>query len=118
MAFQAKSLVAKNAGCRRTFANSDPERAGTDSFVGPAKPKGNIMINITKNSISITSSHKRPVVLFGAWSHEVRILKTEEELVEWERRMEAIVGTKVSAQAMMAGGGCCCGTSGGMCDSD
>ena len=76
------------------------------------------MIEIHANSITLKGAEKRPIVLFGAWPHEVKIFTKPEELAEWERRARAILGPQVTAQALLAGGGCCCGTDGGMCDSD
>jgi len=76
------------------------------------------MIRVADDSITISSSSKRPIVMLGAWEKEVVILKTPEELAEWERRIEAILGEKVSAGEIMAKGGCCCGGGGGMCDAD
>ena len=76
------------------------------------------MIEISANSVTVGGAGQRPIVLLGAWHHEVKILKTPEELAEWERRVEGILGQKVSAQAMLQGGGCCCGSGGGMCDTD
>lgn len=68
--------------------------------------------------ISIKFAGKRPIVSFGAWPHEVKILTAPEELEEWERRVSAILGVEISAKAIIQGGGCCCGGGGGMCDQD
>ena len=68
-------------------------------------------------AIQISYKGVRPVVMIGAWPHDVKILQTPEELAEWERRMEAFTGVKYDAHAIVRGGGCCCG-GGGMCDND
>jgi len=74
------------------------------------------MPNIEK--LEIEYSGKKPIVMLGSWSHEVKILETPEELTEWERRMEAITGIKHDSKSIIALGGCCCGGGGGMCDND
>lgn len=76
------------------------------------------MIQVTKDSVTISGKGRRPIVMFGAWEHELKILKTPEELAEWERRAEAVLGYKVDSKVVIQGGGCCCGGGGGMCDSD
>jgi hypothetical protein len=78
----------------------------------------NQVITITDNSITVSTKSKRPIVMFGAWDKEIKILNTPDELAEWERRVEAILGTKVSSRDILAKGGCCCGGGGGMCDND
>lgn len=76
------------------------------------------MIEVSKDSVTISGKGSRPIVMFGIWPHEIKILNTPEELAAWERRAEAILGYKVDAKAVIQGGGCCCGGGGGMCDSD
>ena len=70
------------------------------------------------HSVTISAKGKRPIVLFGAWESEIKILNSPEELAEWERRAEAILGVKISSSEIIAKGGCCCGGGGGMCDED
>ncbi len=69
-------------------------------------------------SITVTAKGKRPIVMVGAWEHEIKVLKSDQELAEWERRIEALLGEKVDAKEVMRRGGCCCGGGGGMCDYD
>jgi hypothetical protein len=60
---------------------------------------------------------ERPVVMFGNWRQDVRILTDPADLAEWERRMEAHTGAKWTAKAVIDGGGSCCGgDSDGQCD--
>ncbi|MES2127101.1 MAG: hypothetical protein V4463_07505 [Pseudomonadota bacterium] len=67
--------------------------------------------------VTVEYKGKRPVVMVGAWQHDVKILKTPDELAEWERRMEAFTGVKQDARKFMEGGGSCCGGDGdGMSD--
>ncbi|KVE29944.1 hypothetical protein WI93_09035 [Burkholderia vietnamiensis] len=69
--------------------------------------------------VEISYTGVKPIVMIGAWPHDVKLLETPEELAEWERRMEAFTGVKHDAKAIIAGGGCCCGGDGdGMCDQD
>ena len=44
--------------------------------------------------------------------------KTPEEIAEWEKIMLEEVGLKIDGNALIASGGSCCGTGGGMCDAD
>lgn len=44
--------------------------------------------------------------------------KTPDEIAEWEKLMLDQVGLKVDGNAIIAGGGSCCGTGGGSCDAD
>ncbi|WP_143518126.1 hypothetical protein [Pseudomonas sp. PIC25] len=44
--------------------------------------------------------------------------KTPEEIAQWERRMYEEVGLRIDGNALIASGGSCCGTGGGMCDAD
>ena len=76
------------------------------------------MIEVQGNSVTVRGGERRPIVLIGAWPHEVKILREPQELAEWERRVQGILGPEVTARAVMAGGGCCCGSEGGMCDTD
>lgn len=70
------------------------------------------------NKIEISYTGVKPIVMLGAWSHDIKILSSKEDLNEWERRMEALTGIKYDAQEILASGGCCCGGGGGMCDND
>ncbi|ETX09205.1 MAG: hypothetical protein ETSY2_00870 [Candidatus Entotheonella gemina] len=47
-----------------------------------------------------------------------RYFKTPEEIEEWERLMREEVGLAISGNELIASGGSCCGTRGGMCDAD
>ena len=76
------------------------------------------MIEVQANAVSVKGTQKRPIVLFGAWHKDVNVLKTPEDLAEWERRVQGILGPETSAKAVLAGGGTCCGSEGGMCDAD
>lgn len=48
----------------------------------------------------------------------VKYFKTPEEITEWERLMREEVGLAISGNDLIAAGGSCCGTGGGMCDAD
>ena len=47
-----------------------------------------------------------------------RYFKTTEEIKEWDRLMREEVGLAISGHDVIAAGGSCCGTDGGMCDAD
>ena len=44
--------------------------------------------------------------------------KTPEEIKEWEKLMREEVGLEINGNDLIAAGGSCCGTGGGMCDAD
>ncbi|MDL0438227.1 hypothetical protein [Stutzerimonas frequens] len=44
--------------------------------------------------------------------------KTPEEIARWEKKMLDEVGLKIDGNALIKGGGSCCGTGGGACDAD
>ncbi len=68
-------------------------------------------------SVTVEYSGTKPVVMVGAWPHDVKMLTEPEELAEWERRMLAFTGVKYDAKRFIQGGGSCCGGDGdGMCD--
>jgi hypothetical protein len=44
--------------------------------------------------------------------------RTPEEIKEWEARVLNEAGLVIDGNALIAAGGSCCGTDGGMCDSE
>lgn len=48
----------------------------------------------------------------------VKYYKTPEEIKQWEEMMLNEVGLKIDGNDLIAAGGSCCGTGGGMCDAD
>jgi hypothetical protein len=44
--------------------------------------------------------------------------KTPEEIKEWEERVRNEVGLVIDGNELLRAGGSCCGTDGGMCDSE
>lgn len=44
--------------------------------------------------------------------------KTPDEITEWEQIMLREVGLKIDGNALIAAGGSCCGTKGGMSDAE
>ena len=70
-----------------------------------------------EGSVAVKYLGAKPIVMVGAWPHDVKMLTSPADLAEWERRMEAFTGVKYSAKDVIAGGGGCCGGDGdGMCD--
>jgi hypothetical protein len=68
-------------------------------------------------TVTVEFNGAKPIVMVGVWPHDVKMLTSEEDLKEWERRMEAFTGVKYDAKAFIQGGGGCCGGDGdGMCD--
>ena len=47
-----------------------------------------------------------------------KYFKTPEEIAEWEKLMREEVGLEIDGNMLIAAGGSCCGTGGGMCDAD
>lgn len=76
------------------------------------------MVEVKSDSVTISKKGGRPIVMFGVWPHEVKVLNSPDELAAWEKRAELILGYKVDAKTVIQGGGCCCGGGGGQCDTD